>query len=250
MPERRQYLRRPDGAAAQHDLLALDGEDLAAALHLDAHGLVAVKHHAAGVDVAPHRQVEPVAGRAQEGQRGAHSHAVDVVHRPRRNGGVAVRRVLVGMLRDAQADAGIVEGRVEGQPVLPLGAAHRQRALGAVEVVAAVVPVVLQLAEEGQAVGELPLVVAPLGPQVVVLGNAAEDHLAVDGRRAAHGLAARDDHRLVLQRGGPPAQVPAVRPVGGQPRVVALFQVLGQVLEVGIIRPGFQQDHRLVGHFR
>ena len=214
-------LRRANGAAAQDDLIALHGEDLAATLHLDSNRswracrTIAIQYDPVGVDVAAHGEVEAMAGGVEEGERRAHAHAVDVVHGARRDGGVAVGSVLVGMLGDAQGHAGIVEGGVEGQPVLALGTAHGQRALGAVEVVAAEVPVVFKLAEEGQAVGEFPFVVAPLGPQVVVLGDAAEDHLAVDGRRAAHGPAAGDDHGLALRGIGAAAQVPAVGAVGG-----------------------------------
>ena len=156
-----QDLGRPDGAAAQDDLVSFDVEDLAAALNLYSHGPFPVEQHPVGGDVAPHGDVQAVAGLAQVGEGGAHPYPVDVVKGPGRDGRVALRIVLVPVLRDTQGQAGIIESPVERQPLFPLVAAHRQRPLIAVEVAAGKVPVVFHLAEITQDVGESPLVVAP-----------------------------------------------------------------------------------------
>ena len=47
------------------------------------------------------------------------------------------------------------------------------------------VQIVFQLTEIGQHLGEFPLGVAPSGPVVVVLRNAPEEHLPIDGAGAA-----------------------------------------------------------------
>ena len=66
-------------AAAENDLVALDGELLAAALYLRAYGPVAFEDDPVDGAVGPDRQVEPVPGRVQVAQGGAPVDAVGVV---------------------------------------------------------------------------------------------------------------------------------------------------------------------------
>ena len=162
---------------------------------------------------------------------------------------VGVGVVLVGIRGEAQGAAGIVESGGHRQPFLALVAAHGDGAGVAVEVVAAEVQVVFQTPEVGQHFGERPFVVAPDGPVVVVLGDAAEQHLAVDAAGAAHSLAAGDDDGFILLGSAPGGVAPAVGvgAVGGTPDVVALFEVNGQVLKVGIVGAGFQEQRGHAG---
>ena len=77
-----QQVGRPDGAAADHYLLPLNGEHLAAALRLHAHGPLPLEQDAPGRNAAPHGQVQPVPGLLQVGQGHAHPHPVDGVAGP------------------------------------------------------------------------------------------------------------------------------------------------------------------------
>ena len=119
----------------------------------------------------------------------AHADAVDGVAGARRHAG-GLRVVLVLLDGVALGDAGLLEGDGVGQPFRAGIAPDRNRAVVAVEVASAEVQVRLHLVEVGQAASEAPLVVAPRGPAVVVLGNATQQHLTVDGAGAASSLAA------------------------------------------------------------
>ena len=141
------------------------------------------------------------------------------------------------------------EGLLSRGPVLAGVMAHRDRALGAVEVIVKV-GVVLQLAEVGQAVDVGPAVVAPGGPGVVVLGRAANEGLAVDGAGAAHSLAARDRHRPLFGGGGA-GEGPVVGgassagfEVHGAP---AELEHVGELGEIGEVGAGLQQQHGPLG---
>ena len=134
-----------------------------------------------------------------------------------------------------------------GQPFVGAVAAHGDGAVGAVPVVVEVV-VVFHPAEEGEDAGVAPFVVAPFGPAVVVFRDAAVEYLAVDGGGAAGGLAAGDDQVGLLRR-YPGAVGPAVGAVGGEEDVVAQLEVVGQVVEVGVVRAGFQQQDGIGGIF-
>ena len=74
-----QQLRGGDGAAADDDFAAGDGEAFAAAVHLYAHGAFAVKEDAAGVDVGADGEVEAVARQVEVGEGGADADAVQGV---------------------------------------------------------------------------------------------------------------------------------------------------------------------------
>ena len=93
----------------------------------------------------------------------------------------------------SQFQAGLLEGQGVGHPLAAGRAAHRHRSGGAVKVVAPEVQVRLQLVEIGQHPGIAPLVIAPLGPPVVIVGDAPVHHLPVHRAGAAGGLAPGDD---------------------------------------------------------
>ena len=89
------------------------------------------------------------------------------------------------------------------------------------------------------------------GPAVEVLGQRAHEHLPVDGAGSARDLAPGDQHgagRLGGRSGELPVVVVADGDVGGGG--VAVLQLVGQVLEVGIVRPRFQKQDGSVRIFR
>ena len=108
------------------------------------------------------------------------------------------------------------------------------------------VVVILHAAEEGQDVGVTPLVVAPFGPTVVVLGDSTVENLAVNGGGAAGGLAPGDDE-VGLLGGDTGAVGPTVGSVSGEKDVVAELQVIGQMVEIGVVGAGLQEQDGLVG---
>ena len=222
-------------------LLALDGEGLAAALHLYAHRFLSIEDDAAGDAVGADGQVQAVAGRVEVAEGGAPADAVGVVEGHRADaGGFGV--VVVGDIGEALVAAGGVEGGLVGQELLALEAAGDDGAVGVVEVIAGEVGVGLDAAQEREQLDEAPFVVAHLGPGVVVLGDAAEEDLAVDGAGAAGDLAA-GDHHGGCGFGGFAPELPVVvagHDVGGGG--VAELDLVGQLLELGVVRAGLQQE--------
>ena len=189
-----------------------------------------------------------MAGRVEVAEGGAPADAVGVVegHRPHAAGlGV----VVVGDLGEALVAAGPEEGGLVGKQLLPLEAAGDDGPVGVVEVIAGEVGVGLDAAQEGQELDEAPLVVAHLGPGVVVLGDAAQEHLAVDGAGAAGDLAPGDHHGR-SGVGGLAPELPVVvagHDVGGGG--VAELDLVGQLLEVGVVAAGLQQQDGYGGVF-
>ena len=242
-PRQHQDLRRGHGAGAEHNLPGLDGEYFATAFHLHTHGGFALKQDAPDNDVGPHRQVEAMPHRPEEGERSAHPHPFRVVHgdgpHTARFGVIHIR-----IRRVAGIQARLHEGLLEGQPLLAGKTPHRNRAFGAVEVVADV-QIGFHLAEVGQDIYVLPAGVALGGPAVVVFGHAAEQHLPVDGAGAAHDLAAgrRQQLRLLRRALRPPRPV-VRRALRGGVGLVTILQIVGVKLVFRIVRPGFQQQHR------
>ena len=166
-----QYVGRADGSGGEDDLLSLDREPLAAALDLDADGLLPFEDDAAGGAVGADGQIEPMAGRVQVAEGGAPADAVWVVEGHGADAaGLGV--VVVGGVGEPLLAAGGVEGGLVGQELLALEAAGDDGAFGVVEVIAGEVGVGLDAAEEGEQLDVAPLVVAHLGPGVVILGDA------------------------------------------------------------------------------
>ena len=96
---------------------------------------------------------------------------------------------------------------------------------------------------------EAPLVVSPLRPTVVVLGNAADEGLPVDGAGPAGHLAPGNlDLGLI---GAPGRVLPVVVAVpDALGRLVAVLDLLGEAVDVRVVMPRLQQEHRGVGVFR
>ena len=237
-----QDVGRADGAGAENDLVAFDGEDLAAAFHPSSDSAVAFEQDALHVAVGADGEIEAMARLVQVAQGGAHAHAAGVVEGSRADaGGVGV--VVVRAVGKPRLAAGGVECVLCRVPGLRLEAVAHDGAVGAVEIVGEV-SVGLQLAEVGQAVGVAPFAVAHFGPRIVVLRHAAQEHLPVDGAGAAGDLAARHHHRRGAL-GGLADELPVV--VADHDvdfSGVAELHLLRQTLEVGIVRPSLQQQHR------
>ena len=154
--------------------------------------------------------------------------------------------VVVIDLRVSDVGASLNERLLEGQPVLPAVPAHRYRPVEPVEVVVDV-GVGLLLAEERQNVDVAPLVVPPRRPPVIVLGHAAQEYLPVDGAGSTHHAATRHVHRLGLPRRPGAHERPVVRRSHLRgPRRVPELQVVRRLLQVGVVRPCLQQQHRAV----
>ena len=240
-----QDLGRGHRAGRQHDLVGLHEEYLPTALHFDADSAIALEYDAPHHHVGPHREVEAVPHLPQKRESRAHAHALGVVHGDGAHA-AGVGTVHVRVFRIAGLDAGLDEGILERQPFLAREPPHRYRSLRAVEVVADI-HVRFHLAEVRQDVDERPLVVALGGPAVVVLGNAAQQHLPVDGAGSADHLAARRRQHLGLLRRalGPPGPV-VRRALGRGVGLVAVLQVVGIMLVLGIVGPRLQQQNRAV----
>ena len=151
--------------------------------------------------------------------------------------------VVVRRIGEAGGAAGLVECHLGRQPGLPFEAVGDNGSVRSVKVVA-VIGVGLQLAEIGQQLLKIPLVVAHLRPTVVVLGHAPQEHLPVD-RTGATGHPAPGHQHFPGGVGGLTHKLPVV--VAGHYvnfRGVPELYFLGQPLEIGIVRAGFQQQDR------
>ena len=243
-PGEQQNLRGTDGPGGEDDLITLYNESLAAAFQFHPGGPVAVEQDAVDQAVGAYGQVQAVAGLVQVAHGSADADAVGVVQ-GRRPYAVSIRVVVVGTVGVAGGPGSVVEGLLGRHPVLALEAVHHYWAIAAMEIVAAVVRVRLNLAEIGQHVGVGPFVVAEGCPGIVVLGHAPQEYLAVDGAGPAGNLAPGHHHRRGLV-GGPADELPVMVAghhvgLGG----VAELHLLGQILEVRIVGPGLQQQHGL-----
>ena len=187
-------------------------------------------------------------GRTQIDQGGAHANAIDIVER---TGGdaVGIRMVLIRVLGKPQVHAGVIKGLRGRQPFLSLVAADGNRTFVAMKIATGEVQVVFQPAEVRQHLDERPLVVAPGGPVVVVLGHPPKQHLAIDGAGAPGSPAPGDLNRLRLQGCRRCGVAPIVGAVGGAPHIVAIFQVDGQVLEFRVVGTSLQKEDGSAGIF-
>src|SRR5215510_2373460 len=135
-----------------------------------------------------------------------------------------------------------MKGDRMGKPLLRLVSAHGDRTIGAVEVPPEI-QIVFHLAEVRQDFEEGPLVIAPGGPVIVVLRDAAVENLPIDGAGAPGRLAA-GYRQLGLLWGDGRHISPAMRAIGRQPHIVAELKVIGEMLEVRVIRSGLEEEHR------
>src|ERR1700730_10453467 len=103
-----QQVRRSDRPGAQHHLIGLDAEHLAAAFGFDAHGPAVFDHDPTDEYSAPYRQVQMVADRIEVRHRRAHPDPVGVVR-----GGQPETRRVQAVLVVRGAETGPDTGRVE-----------------------------------------------------------------------------------------------------------------------------------------
>ena len=229
-------------------MVSLDDEPLVPALHIDPGGAFSFEHDAVHRYIGPHGQVEPVPCLAQVGKGRTHADAVGVVHGYGTDA-PGLRVVHVRVVGKAVVPAGLVKGYLGRQPRFLLVAAHRDRAFRAVEVVV-YVGVGLRHSEVGQGLYEGPFVVAPRSPVVIVLGDAPQKDLPVNGAGASHHPAPRHRHGCPLFGCGRSLEGPVVGGVHRRGKlVIAELQVVGICLEVGVVRAGLQQKDGPVGVF-
>src|SRR5712691_1657584 len=153
--------------------------------------------------------------------------------------------VLVRIITKVGVNTGPVKGHGMRQPLVPRIAAYRDWTGLAVEFSTKIL-VVFHLAEIRQHLRIGPFSVTPGGPVIIILRNAPVEHLPIDGTRPAGRLATWDGQPVLLR-----CELRHVAPVmwaiGGEPHIVAQLEVIGQVREVRVIRPGLQQEHRGAG---
>src|SRR5262245_41935898 len=153
--------------------------------------------------------------------------------------------VLVRIIAKVGVNTGPVKGQGLWHPLVPLIAVYRDWAVLAVEFPTTIV-VVFHLTEIRQYLLIGPFGIAPCGPVVIILRNATVQHLPIDRARTAGRLATRDSQPVLLW-----CELryvaPVMRAIGGEPHIIAQLEVIGQVREGGVIRPGLQQEHRCTG---
>src|SRR5207302_8826099 len=98
--------------------------------------------------------------------------------------------VLVRIIAKVGVNTGLVKGQGMRHPLVPLIAAYRDWASLAVEFPTKIL-VVFHLAEIRQHLLIGPISIAPCGPVIIILRNAAVHHLPIDGARTAGRLATR-----------------------------------------------------------
>ena len=214
---------------------------------LHAHGFPAVEQDATGLHVAADGQVHAVLHGVEMGEGGAHADALRVVRGDVAEA-VGAGAVHVGNFGVAGSEAGFAEGGLDGQGRLAGAAQHGHGAVAAVEVVANVV-VGFQPAQEGQDVEVCPLIVAAGSPVVVVVGQTPQEHLPVDGPGAADHLALGNVN-LALHRVDDAPHGPVVGGVLGLGvAALAVLEVVGEMLEIGVVRASFEEEDGEVGVF-
>ena len=250
--ERRQLVGRTDAGAEQDrgaldrtrrddDLSRAHGLQLAARIDAHADDVAVLEEQLVDEAAAANREIEPVAGLREVAEVGRPAHHPAPVHRERRDAG-AFGIVLVVGLFEAERNAGVVEAALHGLQLVALPAQDGDRAALAVEV-SALVLVVLERAEVGQALLPGPAVVAGhLGPAVVVAGCAADRDAGVDRGGAADQLAAR--YRLLAAGHERAAKAPVV---AGRGWFVDAGDVFGQRLDGREVGARFEQQHRSLG---
>ena len=227
-----------DGPGAQDDLVRVEA---LTAGRQHARGPVAVEQHPVHQRVAPDVEVGSGAGGLQVGVVGRDPPAVAGGEGDAADAGGSWRVVVVldGMAEVGERGAQCV---VERPEAVGRDAGQRDRPAAAVEPVAAVVEVVLDLEEPGEQLGPAPArATERTGPPVVVLGRAPQCDEPVDRRRPAHAAAAGVEAGGLADRAGGEQVGPEpaglgqrgeeVQPPDGRRRVGAR-----------VVRPGLQQQ--------
>ena len=250
-PGEQQQLGGADGPAREQDLTGVDALRAGGTADLHGRGAPPFDEDPPGRGVATDLQVRArpnLGGQVAEG--GAPADAAGVVQGQGADAG-GVRVVVVGAVGLAPVAQGVVEGLLLGGAGLVTEAVHGDRPLGAVEV-AVEVGVGLDPLQAGQDLLPGPLRVAGGGPAVVVLRDAAQEDLGVDGAGAAHQTAPGDVHVRVGVGGARPvapaeAGVVAEGPGPDARLAVGPPHLRGQVLRVGEVGARLQQQHPAAG---
>jgi hypothetical protein len=222
--------------------------DLAAAFRLYPIGPASLNQDAPDDNVGADGEIEPMSVGIDVRESRAHPHTIGIVHGEGPEPG-GVRVVVVIGLGVTAFQAGRLERILQRQPVLRLMAAHWHRAFRTVEIVL-YIGIGLQLPKKWQKVDVAPLVVTPFSPPVVILGDTAQENLAVDGAGAAHHLSPGHGDLVGLGRSGGADERPVMRRAHlGCGWTVAVFYVVGKSVEVRVVRSRFKQQYRAVGVF-
>ena len=202
--------------------------------HADA--ALSVEQQAFGQRIGLDLQVRAPARRVEIAHRGAHpTTAAD--RRLRHADAVLLRAVVVLRVGDADL-AGRLDQRVVNRAALVVFA-DPQRPVAAAVFAVAVALVAFHLLEDRQHLAVAPAAIAELRPGVVVLRLAAHEHHAVDRRRAAQQLAARDRDAALT---GAVVGLRGVQPVCG--RVLDQFGEADRDPRPGMAFPArFQHQH-------
>ena len=205
-----QKLRRIDRAGADDDLPGRAGLALLP-VHCVAHAdaALAFEQQAFGQRIGLDRQVGPRARGVEIADGGAHPAAAADRHL-RHADAVLLRAVIVLGVGDADLAGGLDQRVVQrsGLDVL----ADLQRPVAAAIFLVTVALVAFHVAEDRQHLAIAPAAIAELRPLVVVLRLAAHEDHAVDRRRTAQQLAARNGNAALA---GALVRLRRIQPVGG-----------------------------------
>ena len=150
--------------------------------------------------------------------------------------------VVVFGVGETGSQTSVIKRLLGREPRLPFETVGDNRPVVAVEIIVEV-RVGFQLPKEWKQFLEVPLVVALGGPRVIVLGDATQEDLAVDGAGASGNLASGNQHG----RGGFGAladELPVMVTYHNVDfRGISELYFLGQVLELGIVRSRLQDQH-------
>ena len=236
-------MRRPDRAGAQHDPVSFDLEYFSAAFGFDADGPAVLDQDLANKDMASHRQVQIMPHRIEMPHSGAHPDAVYVIRRCQAEA-CGVQAILVVGGAEPRLQAGRMERLLDRRDGPCLTTPDRDRPIRTVAIIVLNVEIALRFAKVRHDLFVGPFVIAESRPGVEILGESPLHRLAVDRRPAADHLALCDVDFALLLGDGPP-QGPVVQRVRSFGKAgVAEFDVVREMSRIGVIRAGFQQQHR------
>ncbi len=209
-PGQFQKLRRIDRARADDDLPARAGLALLAVdgvAHADT--ALPFDQQALGQRVGLDGQVRPPTRGVEIAIRGAHPAAL-ADGRLRHADAVLLRAVIVPGVGDADLAGRLDQGVVDRAGFVAFG--DLQRSVAAAVFVVRGALVAFHVAEDRQYLAIAPAAIAELRPGIVVVRLAAHEDHAVDRRRAAQQLAARDGNAALA---GALVRLRRIQPVGG-----------------------------------
>ncbi len=236
-----QKLRRIDRAGADDDLPVRAGFVLLA-VHIVSHAdaALALDQQAFGQRIGLDRQVWPPARGVEIAEGGAHPAAI-ADGRLGHADAVLLRAVIVLGVFDADFAGRLDQRVVDRSGLVAFG--DLQRPAAAAVFVVRVALVAFHVPENRQHLAVAPAAIAELRPGVVVLRLAAHEDHAVDRRRAAQQLAARDGNAALA---GALVGFRRIQPVGGG--VVDQLGEADRDARPGMaFPPRFQHQHLVLG---